>query len=69
MNLHTSLKWLTQAGVEDRTGGAGLGAVLILRDPSPIKTRLLCASLTAPKLTMQKWKSALIPWIKEKLKA
>ena len=69
MNVQTHLKWLKHTSVEDRTRGAGLGAVLVLHDTFPTKTWFLCASLTAQKFAMQKWKSPLIPWIKEKLKA
>ena len=69
MNVQTYLKRLVQTSAEDRTRGAGLGAILLLHDSSPMKTWFLCASLTAQKFAMQKRKSPLIPWIKEKLKA
>lgn len=68
-NVQTYLKQLVQTSVEDRTHVAGLGAILLLHNSSPMKTWFLCASLTAQKFAMQKWKSPLILWIKKKLKA
>lgn len=68
-NVQAHLKHLVQTSVEDHTGRAGLEAILLLHDTSPIKIWFLCASLTAQKFAMQKWKSPLIPWIKEKIKA
>lgn len=69
MNGQTHSKQLMPTSAEERTRGAGLEAILLLHDSSPMKTWFLCVSLTAQKFAMQKWKSLLIPWIKEKLKA
>lgn len=68
MNVQTYSKQLVQISAEDRTHVAGLGAILLLHNSSPMKTWFLCASLTAQKFAMQKWKSPLIIWIKKKLR-